>query len=48
MRVRRIKSLRVRFFGAWYDLWVGCYIDLEEKRAYFLPVPCFGVVVEWR
>lgn len=32
---------------AWYDLWVGFYIDCEKRRVYFFPLPCLGVVFFW-
>jgi hypothetical protein len=28
----------VRF--AWYDLWVGAYIDRENRTVYVCPLPC--------
>lgn len=39
--------MRVRPIFAWYDLWVGVFIDVNKKRAYVLPLPMFGIVVEW-
>lgn len=38
---------RVRLIFAWYDLWVGVYIDRAERRVYVLPVPMCGVMVSW-
>ena len=32
---------------AWYDLWVGVFIDRKARRAYVLPIPCVGFVVSW-
>jgi hypothetical protein len=37
----------IRFIFAWYDFWVGFYIDLPRKRVFFLPLPCIGIVVWW-
>ena len=38
---------RVRPLFAWFDLWVGVYIDRPGRRVYVLPLPCVGVVIEW-
>jgi len=32
---------------AWYDIWVGFFIDTKKKRVYFFPIPCFGLVFDW-
>lgn len=32
---------------AWYDLWVGAYLDRRGKRLYILPIPCVGICVSW-
>ena len=40
--------MRVRPIFAWYDLWVGFFWDREKRRLYFFPVPCIGLVVEFR
>ena len=25
---------------AWYDLWIGAYIDTKRRRLYICPIPC--------
>lgn len=40
-------KLRVRPICAWYDLWVGVFIDRAKRRAYVLLIPCVGLVVSW-
>ena len=30
---------------AWYDLWIGVFIDRKNRRVYVFPVPMFGVVI---
>jgi len=40
-------GLRVRLIFAWYDLWVGVYIDRPRRRVYVLPLPMVGVMVSW-
>ena len=32
---------------AWYDLWIGAYWDAKGRRLYILPVPMFGVVIQF-
>ena len=39
--------MRVRVGFAWYDLWVGVFVDLPRRRVYVLPVPCLGLVISW-
>ncbi len=37
--------MSVRF--AWYDLWVGAYIDRERRRLYVCPLPCLLLTFKW-
>lgn len=39
--------MKARLIFAWYDLWVGFYWDSAKDRLYFLPVPCFGLVLQF-
>lgn len=39
--------MRVRFIFAWYDLWVGVFIDRAKRRIYVLPLPCVGIAVDF-
>lgn len=39
--------MTVRPIFAWYDLWVGLFIDLPKRRAYLFPMPCLGLVFDW-
>ena len=39
--------MKIRPIFAWYDLWVGLFIDRTKRRVYVFPVPCFGLVIEW-
>lgn len=32
---------------AWFDLWVGIYVDRRGRRVYVLPLPCLGVSIKW-
>lgn len=37
-----LPKLTVQPFFAWYDLWVGLYVDRKGQVLYFFPIPCFG------
>lgn len=39
--------MRIRPIFAWYDLWIGVFIDRGKRRVYFFPVPTLGIVIEW-
>ena len=32
--------MRITLRFAWYDLWVGIFIDRPKRRVYFCPLPC--------
>lgn len=36
----------VRLIFAWYDLWIGVFIDRPKRRVYVFPLPCIGFVIE--
>lgn len=40
--------MTIRPIFAWYDLWVGAFWDQAKRRLYIFPVPCIGVVLEFR
>lgn len=35
-----LRSLRIHFFFAWFDLWVGLYVDQKTPAIYVCPLPC--------
>ena len=37
--------MSVRPIFAWFDLWVGVFIDRPNRRVYIFPVPMFGIVI---
>ena len=47
MLERRIR-IRIRPVLAWYDLWIGAYVDRARRRVYVFPLPCIGLVIEHR
>jgi hypothetical protein len=34
---------RIRVFFAWYDLWVGVFIDRPKRVVYICPLPCLVI-----
>lgn len=32
---------------AWYDAWIGVYIDRDKRKVYVFPFPCFGFCFYW-
>lgn len=38
--------MKIRLIFAWYDLWVGAFVDTGKRRVYVFPIPCFGIVVQ--
>lgn len=39
--------MRCKLLFAWYDLWIGAFWDRKARKLYLLPVPCFGVVLDF-
>lgn len=37
--------MSVRPIFAWFDLWVGVFIDRPKGRIYVFPLPCIGFVI---
>lgn len=32
---------------AWYDAWVGVFIDTKKRTVYVFPLPCIGLRIQW-
>jgi hypothetical protein len=45
--VRFRRRWRVRPIVAWFDMWIGVFVDQAKHRVYVLPIPCVGVIIEW-
>jgi len=39
---------RVSLRFAWYDLWVGVYVDTAKRTVYICPLPCVLITVQMR
>ena len=37
--------MRIRPIFAWYDLWVGVFIDRPKRQVYIFPLPCIGFAI---
>jgi len=40
--------MTVKPLFAWYDFWVGVFWDRESRKLYVLPLPCIGVVIQFK
>jgi hypothetical protein len=40
--------MKIKPLFAWYDLWIGVFWDAAKRRLYILPLPCVGIVLEFR
>lgn len=40
-------SMRIKFLFAWYNLWIGFFIDKEKAWIYFLPLPTIGWIFKF-
>lgn len=43
----REPSWQVKPMFAWYDCWVGVFVDREKRKVYVFPIPCVGLVIYW-
>lgn len=39
--------MRFKLIFAWYDLWIGLFIDRAKRRIYIFPVPMLGLIIDW-
>lgn len=39
--------LRLSFFLAWYDIWIGAYVDTKGRAIYVCPLPCCVLKLNW-
>ncbi len=39
-------AMKVSFFFAWFDLWIGAYYDQKKRIWYFCPLPCCVIKLE--
>ena len=39
--------MKIRLLFAWYDLWVGAYVDRAKQTLYVCPLPTLLLVVRY-
>lgn len=37
--------MKIRLMFAWYDLWVGVFVDRSNRRLYIFPLPTLGIKI---
>lgn len=38
--------MTIRPIFAWFDMWIGVFVDRPKRRVYIFPIPCFGIVIQ--
>lgn len=38
--------MKIKPIFAWYDLWIGIFVDTKKRRIYVLPLPCIGFYIQ--
>ena len=46
-RTRDEPIYRIEGFVAWYDLWIGLFIDRKKRIAYLCPFPMIGIKIRY-
>lgn len=47
LRAGQRSSVRVKPIIAWYDAWVGVFVDAPKRRIYILPLPFIGFQIDF-
>lgn len=37
---------RIKLIFAWYDLWIGIFIDTKRRLVYIFLIPMIGIVID--
>lgn len=41
----KAQKTKVDLIFAWYDIWVGIFIDKKKRVVYVFPIPMFGIKI---
>ena len=39
--------MKIKLFFAWYDIWIGVYVDRKNKTVYICPLPCVVLSIKF-
>jgi hypothetical protein len=39
--------MKIKPIFAWYDCWIGLFVDTAKKKLYVFPIPMFGIVIDY-
>jgi len=39
--------MKVKFFIAWFDMWIGAYWSKQHKTLYICPLPCCVIALQF-
>jgi hypothetical protein len=42
-----LQEVAVKPVFAWFDLWIGFFVDRDKRRLYVLPLPCVGFYIQF-
>lgn len=37
--------MKAKLIFAWYDLWIGVFVDRQKKKVYVFLIPMVGIVI---
>ncbi len=41
------KTTKLKISFAWYDLWIGAFIDTDKRRIYICPIPTLLITISY-
>lgn len=40
-------NIKIKFIFAWYDIWIGIFIDKSKRNIYIFPIPMCGILINY-